>query len=241
MRGMKKSSKSFGALLVAAICIAMTSNPVWCASGDLDPSFGNGGKFRLADGSFSAVAFDANTGAIISVGSRDSKQLLVRTIAGQLDHEFGKGGVVVNPVPHSGVGLAILPDSKIVTAGSAGNRIFLSRYEANGAPDSSFGSNGTVVKQIPHPNGERATATGLAIQPADGKSLIVGYAVPHDQSKHPTKMFLARFNFDGTIDESFGTDGLVISDLGVPDDRLSSSSVWSSGRTTEHWQNRGCR
>jgi uncharacterized delta-60 repeat protein len=216
---MKKSSKSLGVLLVAALCIAMTSNLGWCASGDLDPSFGNGGKFRLADGSFNAVAFDPNTGAILAVGNRNSKQLLIRTVTGQLDHDFGKGGVVVNPLTHSGVGLAILPDSRIVTAGSGGNRIFLSRYEANGALDSSFGSNGTVVKEIPHPNGERPVATGLAIQPADGKSLVVGYALTGDQSKHPTQMFLARFNLDGTTDESFGTDGLIISDLGVPDDR----------------------
>ncbi len=30
-------------------------------------------------------------------------------------------------------------------------------------------------------------------------------------------MFLARFNFDGTTDDSFGTDGLVVTDLGVTD------------------------
>ena len=238
---MKKSSKLFEALLVAALCIAMTSSIVWCASGDLDPSFGNGGKFLLANGDFRAVAFDANTGAIVSVGSRDSKQLLIRTFAGKLDPEFGNGGVVVNPATHSGVGLAILPDSKIVTAGSESNRIFLSRYEANGAPDSSFGSNGTVFKQIPLPNGEHAIATGLAIQPTDGKFLIVGYALPHDPAKHPTKMFLARFNFDGTTDREFrdrrprtyrsGRDAIV----------WSWSSVWPSGRTTEQWQYRGCR
>jgi uncharacterized delta-60 repeat protein len=223
---MKKSSKSMRAFLVAALCIAMTSKPVWCASGDLDPSFGNGGKFRLADGSFNAVAFDANTGAIISVGNRNNKQLLVRTLAGQLDHDFGKGGVVVNPAAHSGVGLVILPDSKIVTAGSGGNRIFLSRYEANGAPDTSFGANGTVVRQVPPPDGQQVTATGLTIQPADGKLLIVGYAIPHDPSEHSTKMFLARFNLDGTIDVSFGNDGLVITDLGVAPDRVGPARVF---------------
>ena len=120
---MKKSSKLFEALLVAAVCIALTSSMVWCASGGLDPSFGERGRFRLADGSFSAVTFDANSGAILSVGSRNNKQLLVRTLAGQLDPEFGKGGVVVNRAVHSGVGLAILPDSKIITAASAGDQI----------------------------------------------------------------------------------------------------------------------
>lgn len=127
VRAMKKSSKLFEALLVAALCLAMTSSIVWCASGDLDPSFGNGGKFLLAHGDFRAVAFDRNTGAIISVGTRDSKQFLVRTFVGQLDSEFGNGGVVVNPVTHSGVGLVILSDSRIVTAGSERNRISLNR------------------------------------------------------------------------------------------------------------------
>jgi hypothetical protein len=47
---MKKSSKLSESLLVAALCVAMTSSIVWCASGDLDPSFGNGGKLLLPDG-----------------------------------------------------------------------------------------------------------------------------------------------------------------------------------------------
>ncbi len=215
---MRKSSKLFEALLVAALCIAMTSSVVWCASGDLDPSFGNGGKFLLADGDLRAVAFDRNTGAIVSVGSRNSKELLIRTLVGKLDPEFGNGGVVENSVTLAGVGLVILPDSKIVTAGyGRGNRISLSRYQANGASDSSFGSNGTVFKQIPFPT-LRAVATGLATQ-SDGKFLIVGYAIPDDPSTHPTEIFLARFNSDGTTDQSFGADGLIVTDLGVKDRR----------------------
>lgn len=225
--GMKKLSKSFGTILVAALCIAMASSMVWCASGDLDPSFGKEGRFRLAEGGFNAVAFDANTGAVVSVGSRDNKQLLVRTLAGHLDADFGKGGVVVNSIPHSGVGLVILPNSRIVTAGSGNDRIFLSRYEANGAPDSSFGSNGTVTRQIPAPDGPNVTATGLTIQPADGKIIIVGYAIPHNPAKHTTKIFLARFNLDGTTDASFGTDGLVLSDLGVTPDRADPGRVFA--------------
>ncbi len=226
---MKKSFKSFETLLVAALCITMTSSMVWCASGDLDPSFGKGGGFLLAEGGFNAVAFDANTGAVVSVGSRDNKQLLVRTISGHLDPDFGKGGVVVNSIPHSGVGLVILPNSRIVTAGSGNSRIFLSRYEANGAPDSSFGSNGTVTRQIPAPNGPHVTATGLTIEPADGKLIIVGYTIPHDPAKHSTKMFLARFNLDGTTDESFGTGGLVVTDLGVTPDRTGPGRVFGRG------------
>lgn len=223
---MKKTSKSLAAFLFAAICITMTSSIVWSASGDLDPSFGNGGKFRLAEGGFNAVAFDANSGALLSVGSRNGKQLLVRTLAGHLDPNFGKHGVVVNSAAHSGVGLVILPDSRIVTAGSGSRRIFLSRYEANGAPDASFGSNGTVAREIPPPDGQQVTVTGLTIQPADGKLLIVGYAIPHDPSKHSTKMFLARFNLDGTTDGTFGTDGLVLTDLGVTPDRAGPGRVF---------------
>jgi uncharacterized delta-60 repeat protein len=214
---MKESSKWFRTLLVAALCIAMTSGRVWCASGDLDSSFGNGGKFLLADGNLHAVAFDGSTGAIESVGSRKDGQLLIRTFAGQLDPEFGNGGVVVNPLTQSGVGLVILPDSKIVTAGSGRDLISLSRYEANGAPDSSFGTNGTVFKEIPLSDGRSTTATGLAIQP-DGKFLIVGYVMANEpRTQQSRKMFLARFNFDGSTDYSFGTDGLVVTDLGVTD------------------------
>jgi uncharacterized delta-60 repeat protein len=208
---MKGSFKSFWAALVVAFCIAGTSCAAWCASGDLDPSFGNGGKFLLANGNLQAVAFDGDTGAIESVGNTEGGQLLIRTLAGQLDPDFGKGGVVVNPATSTGVGLVILPDSKIVTAGSVLNHhlISLSRYEVNGAPDTSFGNNGTVFKEIPD---REANAKGLAVQP-DGKFLIVGYV--YQTNGPPTKMFLARFNSDGTSDDSFGTDGLVVTNLAL--------------------------
>src|SRR3984957_14422988 len=129
---MKDSLKSLWVALVLALCIGGTSRTVWCASGDLDPSFGNGGKFLLADGNLHAVAFDANTGAIESVGNAEDGQLLISTFSGQLDPQFGNGGVVVNPVTSTGVGLVILPDSRTVTAGSGRNLISLSRYEVNG-------------------------------------------------------------------------------------------------------------
>jgi uncharacterized delta-60 repeat protein len=213
---MKDLFKSLWAALVVALCIGGISRTVWCASGDLDPSFGNGGKFLLADGNLHAVAFDNNTGAIESVGNAADGQLLIRTVAGQLDPQFGHGGVVVNPVTSTGVGMVILSDSRTVTAGSGRNLISLSRYEVNGAPDTSFGTNGTVFRQIPLAEGRNTVAKGLAIQP-DGKFLIVGYVLPNAPVGQPTNMFLARFNFDGTTDDSFGTDGLVVTDLDVTD------------------------
>jgi uncharacterized delta-60 repeat protein len=205
---MKDSFKWFWAALVVALCIARTSGAVWCASGDLDPSFGNGGKFLLDHGNLYAVSFDSDTGAILSVGATDGGQLLIRTVAGQLDPEFGDGGVVVNRATSTGVGLVVLPDSKIVTAGSRGKFISLSRFEANGAPDSSFGTNGTVKREIPVLS---VHARGFAVQP-DGKYLIVG-EVSQRSMGPPNQMFLARFNSDGTFDNSFAHDGIMVTNL----------------------------
>ena len=85
-----------------------------------------------------------------------------------------------------------------------------------GVSDFGQGAVGTVFRQIPLAEGRNTVAKGLAIQP-DGKFLIVGYVLPNEPVGQPTNMFLARFNFDGSTDDSFGTDGFVVTDLGVTD------------------------
>ena len=50
----------------------------------------------------------------------------------------------------------------------------------------------------------------IAIQPGTGKTLAVGYRkIPIDINQNTLIFIIARFNLDGTLDSSFGTNGIV--------------------------------
>src|SRR5262249_45177275 len=77
----------------------------------------------------------------------------------------------------------------------------LARYNLDGALDASFGSGGKVVTRFP----ERAEASAVALTPA-GKIVTLGTA----SLDVMPKFALARYNADGTLDTSFGANGIVL-------------------------------
>jgi uncharacterized delta-60 repeat protein len=119
---------------------------------------------------------------------------------GDLDPTFGSQGTVETQIATGGwiTGLAIQLDGKIVAGGIAHPADFaLARYEANGSLDRDFGSGGIVT-------GPPGNARGLALQP-DGKILLAGNRV-----LSPRSFFtIARYRPDGSLDSTFGSDGVV--------------------------------
>ena len=69
--------------------------------------------------------------------------------------------------------------------------------------DESFGTNGIVDTTF----GIGESTVALGLQP-DGKVLVTGWY-------YPSSYITARYNTDGTIDESFGNNGTVFTDFGV--------------------------
>jgi len=122
--------------------------------------------------------------------------------AGSLDPTFGVNGIATtaNTVTDAA---ALQSDGKIVIAGSIPNsqnfqQGGLLRYTSNGVLDSSFGTGGKVL--IAAGNSEAGTAFAVDIQ-ADGKILTAA----------PASVYLTvfRFNTNGTLDNTFGTNGSV--------------------------------
>src|SRR5437899_785740 len=79
----------------------------------------------------------------------------------------------------NGYAVAVQPsDGKIVVAGNAdagvGDRLALLRYNADGGLDSGFGTGGIVTSAASGPS-IIAGAFGVALQPADGAIVVVGY------------------------------------------------------------------
>lgn len=185
------------------------------SDGSLDTTFGTGGRATLDF--FGGI--DTATGVIIS---SDGKIVVGGTIYpqpanlqnytlglarfnsnGSLDTTFGQNGKVVS----SGFTtdkidrLLQQPDGKIIAAGYmvfTQDSFLLYRYNSDGSADTTFGTNGraTILSDID--NGSRISAI---LQP-DGKILTGGsYAL--------NGAMLARFNSNGSKDNSFNSNGVA--------------------------------
>jgi len=130
---------------------------------------------------------------------------------GAPDPAFGGGdGMVLHTITNNekswGYGVAVQPDQKIVVTGNTigydgYEQPFLARYQEDGMLDSSFNGNGKVLLDL---SAEHSYGRAVRIQP-DGK--IVLCAESDDSTGK--KIWVLRFNEDGTPDASFDIDGLA--------------------------------
>ena len=206
------------------------------SSGNLDPSFGVGGKATASfDGSVSGDAqslVGQPDGKILVVGgvdiAGDEDFALVRyNTDGSLDGTFGTGGKVTTDFGSEGdeaFGVALQADGKIVVTGTTTNSTgVLVRYNANGSLDTSFGTGGKVttnaVSSVEHPE-------TVKIQ-ADGKIVVAGYSFAGGAN---TDFAIARYNSDGSLDSSFGSAGKVLTDIGATTDHVTSIVIEPDGK-----------
>lgn len=148
---------------------------------------------------------------------------------GSLDLSFGVNGKVITKFEslYDGIGsLAIQSDGKIVVVGNTflnGYSDFtVVRYNSDGSLDLSFGSEGKVFTDI-------GTLTDLAQDVAiqsDGKIVVVGCAYVDGVDQIAT----VRYNEDGTLDNSFGTNGIVTTPIGSSYSIGNSVAIQSDGK-----------
>ena len=203
--------------LITAIIILvslLTPHRAQGATGDLDPRFGNGGvaitDFAQTEDYAYAVAVQADGKIVVSGQSGVYPNLhsaLVRyNRSGRLDSTFGTGGkvtVTFNSVSDYLFALALQSDGKIVAAGStSGTAFLLARFNADGSLDQRFGNNGSVETTF----GDQTAAASAIVVQADGKIIVVGVsgAGPYSELND---FALARYNSDGSLDQTFGGTG----------------------------------
>jgi uncharacterized delta-60 repeat protein len=118
--------------------------------------------------------------------------------------------------------LAIQANGKIVVAGAHGEPgldMALARYNANGTPDTTFGNDPTVPGTVVTFINSSTTAAALVLQP-DNRLVVAGACFPDpfhpDPSSCPNEsvFLLARYNTNGTLDPTFGGDGIVLTPFG---------------------------
>lgn len=141
----------------------------------------------------------------------NNKAIFVATGVNDLDIAAGNalnydGKIVFDTkeADEEGIAIKLQSDNKIVVLGYSGTKGILIRYNTDGYLDRSFNEKGFYTFQI----AQNIKPTSLAIQ-TDGKILVAGNCTNNNN----TDFFITRINTNGTIDTSFGTNGVVIKDV----------------------------
>ncbi|MEP7319765.1 MAG: hypothetical protein ABI921_13515, partial [Panacibacter sp.] len=151
---------------------------------------------------------------------------------GTLDSSFGVNGTLAieNFAKYVGC-IKIQADGKIIIGGeSLLETILLARFNPDCSMDSTFGENGIVTTDLlPNYQLYYAFPRGMAIQP-DGKIVITGSGYRDVGLYGDYDIFLARYNIDGSIDSSFGNNGIVTNDFGDDNESTSCISLQPDGK-----------
>jgi uncharacterized delta-60 repeat protein len=190
------------------------------SAGDLDPTFGDGGKV-LTDrglGSVQQVVVQRD-GKIVAAVNDDRYQAFTAVRYnpdGTLDDSFGNAGVASHDLGEGedfARNIAVLPDGRIVLAGTAesfGRRFAVAMLNPDGSLDTTFGDGGLVfVKQGRTAEG----ACKMAVQ-ADG-SIVLAIGRGTGGGEFDQDLGLVRLTPDGRVDPTFGDHGMVLTDLGA--------------------------
>jgi uncharacterized delta-60 repeat protein len=225
-----------GIVAVADIMLLLLplASTAYAAAGDLDPSFGVGGRVTRDITSRRDVPWTTASqadGKIVvagesGLGGSNPGFVVARTHSdGSLDMSFGGDGKVTTDFTAGedvAYSVAVQADGKIVTVGTAGFEMFaLARYDPDGSLDTGFGGDGKVTTDF---TSHEDFAFIVAIQ-ADGKIVAGG-----DAGGRNPKWALARYNPDGSLDGSFGGDGKVTTDFAIYPEDLLALAIQPDGR-----------
>jgi len=193
---------------------------IYSQSGTLDTTFDLDGKKVISFatpndyGEFVIIQPDNK----IIVGGRSSLtggylsfSLARMNPSGSFDSSFGTSGKVTTSYGTDGfeaVSGALQQDGKIIVVGNAFtnaslgySQIALVRYNSDGTLDNSFDSDGMVFTQVPSSNEDFVKSVKIQ---TDGKILVgIQSRINFDRD-----FVLARYNTDGILDSTFGTNGI---------------------------------
>jgi len=191
-----------------------------CQPGSLDPDFGDNGIVRTSFGKWynysRSMALQAD-GKILLAGTAnmmDSANLAISryTTGGNRDLTFSVDGIVLTdfgPSVDDAYSVLVTPNGKIVLAGCGYTGIdyhwdfLVVRYNSDGTLDQSFGENGRAYSNL---SGSNEFAYAACLQ-EDGKIVTAGHEY------ETLDIVLMRFNTDGSLDNTFGTEGKVATDI----------------------------
>ena len=209
-------------------------------NGSLDTTFSGDGmvttSFSAGDDVGSGIALQSN-GKIVVVGTSNngsgiSEFAVARfNVNGTLDLTFGVAGKVTTSFSVGddvGSGIAVQSDGKIVVVGtsddgSGASELAVARFNVNGSLDNAFGVNGKVTTGF---SAGDDLGAGIAIQ-SDDKIAVVGTS---NNGSGISEFAVARFNVNGSLDNTFGVNGKVTTSFTAGNDVGSGIAVQSDDK-----------
>ena len=246
--------QSDGKIIVAGMATAVTTDMAivrYNTDGSIDTSFANAGR-QFID-AFGGVDFASTVklqpdnklivvGGSVQPGSYRRFVLSRLNANGTFDATFDTDGVATADFGASAFGkdVEVLSDGRYVVGGwvdtnpssESGLDFTVARFNSNGTLDGSFGTSGRTV--IPGTSSDAATrGMGTAIQ-SDGKILLGGtIRDPGYDTNFMTYGGVARFNANGTVDSTFGVNGVrqfTIPGTAVGSTKISDIALQADGK-----------
>ncbi|HYP39711.1 MAG TPA: S-layer homology domain-containing protein, partial [Chloroflexia bacterium] len=240
---------SDGKLVVAGASRGRFALARYDSSGTLDPTFGAGGilttDFANDDDRATSIVIQPD-GKVVAAGYATTRTCAVDctlysdfalaryNLNGSLDATFGTAGKVTTDFGREDHvnGLVRQADGKLVAGGQTrhsiggtGHDFGLARYNPDGSLDTTFGAGGKVITDFA---GSHDGAYGLTLA-SKGKMVAVGYMTT-GPSLYSTNFALTRYNYDGTLDSSFGSGGKVVTDFGSNTDNANATAMQANGK-----------
>lgn len=236
-------------------------------NGLLDEGFGEDGvvltDFAGGDDYPASLALQDDGKIVVSLSgwkvlSETNFQALIRYNAnGSLDNTFNGNGKLEtdNAVVENNFPILIQPDGKIIATGLSynyntdRNQFILTRFNSDGAIDSSFDGDGKqaidmmitgLFEAVPNAIAPFSYAPSIALQ-TNGKIIVASLLI--DRYKYNLTILLTRLNTDGSLDNSFGNEGSlgfdnanreIVTTLAVTNNR-----IYLGGVSIEQLTNRG--
>jgi uncharacterized delta-60 repeat protein len=214
------------------------------SNGDLDETFGSGGKVTVGlESTYESLAAMALSpkGEIVLLGETITPQpevynsdfIVVRLNRnGSPDASFGVNGMVITDFTSVDMpgDVALTPDGKTIVVGTVEPApwrfdFVVARYDGHGNLDPSFGTAGHVITDF---STNDDFAFSVAVRP-NGKIVVAGksgYVIGSSEDDFA----VARYERDGTLDQPFGSGGLVTTDFSGDTDEVTAVTILPSGR-----------
>jgi uncharacterized delta-60 repeat protein len=208
----------------------------YTTDGSLDNTFDTDGLVTTAIGNLDdwcySVAIQSDgkivaAGASLS-GSTNDFAIVRYNTDGSLDATFGTLGIVTTPMmgENQGKSVVLQPDGKIVVGGHSSNGFdldfALARYNVDGSLDPTFDTDGIATTDI---GSSDDYGNAIALQ-SDGKIVISGYSSIGSN----VNFSLARFNSNGSMDNTFDGDGTTNTSIGVSSSAAYSIAIQNNGK-----------
>lgn len=236
---MNKINVFIGVTFLMSVLNIRTLSAQW--GGQLDESFGNGGKVMLYFNDFGSVASAMHLqpdGSILLAGTSQGSYTFVAKLLedGASDNSFGTGGVVehlfgcyytvCNDITVQSDGKFLVIGTLMETDTSVYERLFMARINSDGSIDGGFANNGIYI----HNDSLGSTGQFIGLLP-NGKILAGGYAgVGIEQGNSIHEYLLLRFNSNGTPDTDFNGTGETIADFDTLSDIASGMAIQPDGK-----------